>query len=98
MCMHGGACSTFGPGHAVHLMQARLVASTPSEWVDAIVEAIDDRTGEIVLRAVADGGALRLWSASRTPGSTKTGEPVAVHPRYHALSAGGRLSNVAILD
>jgi hypothetical protein len=97
MCTRGGSCSTFGPGHAVHLMQARLVASTPSEWVDAIVDSIDEGTGEIVLRAVADGEAVRLWSASHD-GTVKAGEPVAVHARYHALSAGGRLVNVAILD
>jgi hypothetical protein len=98
MCTHGGSCSAFSPGHALHLVQARLVASTPSEWVDAIVCTVDDTTGEIVLRALADGAPVTVWSAAGAAGTAKVGEPVALHPRYHALSSGGRLFNVAVLD
>ena len=41
MCDDGDACSSFAPGHALHLIQARLAAATPSDWSDAIVEASD---------------------------------------------------------
>jgi hypothetical protein len=35
----GRACSSFAAGHAVHLIQSRLVSATPGEWVDAIAVA-----------------------------------------------------------
>ena len=95
MCVHGGSCSTYTAGHAVHLVQARLIASTPSQWVDAIVDDVDESVGEIVLRLLTTGTPVRVWSAA---GALTPGEPVALHPRYHALSVGGALVNVAILD
>ena len=32
MCDHGDVCSSFAPGHALHLIQSRLASATPSDW------------------------------------------------------------------
>ena len=50
MCDHGDVCSSFAPGHALHLIQARLASATPSDWADAIVESADAATGVIFVR------------------------------------------------
>jgi CubicO group peptidase (beta-lactamase class C family) len=96
MCATGGSCSSYAAGHALHLVQARLAAATPSEWIDAIVEAVDIASGETVLRAVADHRRIRVWSATAV--DLGAGDPVAVHGRYRVLSAGGRGINVALID
>ena len=93
MCAHGGACSSFAPGHAVHLIQARLVSATPTEWVDAIVTTVDASAGDLGLHTL-DGRALALWNAAGAAQTLAPGEPVAFHERYHAVSVGGRLYNV----
>lgn len=96
MCAGGAECSSFAPGHALHLVQARLVAATPAEWVDALVESTDADTGETVLRTVAEDRRIRVWSAA-APG-VAAGDPVALHGRYRVLIAGSRRLNVALLD
>lgn len=97
MCARGAACSSFAPGHAVHLLQRRVVAATPSEWIDGVVTHTDAAAGEVVVQAL-DGSELRLWNAAGAAASAVAGEPVAVHGRYHALWVAGRLFNVARLD
>lgn len=96
MCVHGGACSSFAAGHALHLIQARLAAATPSEWIDAIVDTVDEARGELLLRAIADGVALRVWHAAST--GLAVGDPVALHGRYAVLSTGRGRLNVARVD
>ena len=96
MCRSGESCSSYAAGHALHLVQARLAAATPSEWIDAIVEQTDADSGETTLRAMSDGRRILIWSAS-TPDVT-VGEPVALHGRYRVLSSGRRSLNVALLD
>lgn len=93
MCVHGRACSSFAPGHAVHLIQSRLVSATPAEWVDAIVVASNPVDGAVRLHTL-DGRELTVWNGAGAAALLHTGDPVAVHERYHALSAGGRLFNV----
>jgi hypothetical protein len=97
MCAAGGACSSFAPGHAVHLIQARLVSATASEWVDAIVESVH-ADGSIVLRRFADDVRVAVWNGAGAAEAVASGAPVAYHPRYHALSADGRLFNTASVD
>lgn len=92
MCGHGGACSSFAPGHAVHLIQQRLVSATPAEWVDALVGSVGDE-GTVVLHTL-DGDIVSLWNGAGATDAVEPGTPVAFHPRYHALSVGGRLFNV----
>jgi hypothetical protein len=96
MCIHGRACSTFAPGHALHLIQARLAAATPSDWVDAIVEAIH-ADGTVVLRTIADTTPVSVWSGSGAAQEISAGTPVALHGRYNVLAVGRRRFNVAPL-
>lgn len=91
MCARGGACSSFAPGHAVHLIQARLASATPAEWVDATVSARES-DGTLVLHTL-DGERIELWNGAGAAQAVQVGEPVAVHGRYHALSVAGRLFN-----
>jgi methyl coenzyme M reductase subunit C-like uncharacterized protein (methanogenesis marker protein 7) len=94
MCVHGGACSSYAPGHALHLIQVRLAAATPSEWTDAVVAAVDAARGEIVVQPLS-GAAVVVWSAAGAAEHTPVGEPVALHARYDVLWAAGRRFNVA---
>ncbi|MFT4229895.1 MAG: hypothetical protein QM602_06375 [Microbacterium sp.] len=94
MCAHGDECSSYAPGHALHLIQSRLASATPREWVDAIVEHADARTGHLIVRTL-DGALLALWNASGAAEAATVGTPVAVHERYHVLAAGRRWFNVS---
>lgn len=96
MCAIGESCTVFAPGHALHLIQARLAAATPSDWRDAVVAAVDAGSGEIVLHAVEDGAPIALWHAGAI--DLAVGEPVAIHARYAVLAARGRRLNVAPLS
>lgn len=95
MCDHGDVCSSFAPGHALHLIQARLASATPSDWIDGIVEQADAATGELRVRAL-DGAQHALWNASGAALEAPEGTPVALHSRYHVLSVGRVQFNVAV--
>lgn len=95
MCEHGYDCSSYAPGHAVHLIQSRLASATPSEWVDAIVESTDVEEGTLALRAVSDGARIVIWNGGSAARDVTAGTPVALHGRYHVLADGGRRYNVA---
>lgn len=94
MCDHGDVCSSFAPGHALHLIQARLAAATPSDWVDGIVEHADAVTGELRVRTL-EGEEWALWSAQGAALEAAPGSPVALHRRYHVLAVGRVRFNVA---
>lgn len=94
MCEFGTDCSSFAPGHAVHLIQARLASATPAEWVDAIVEARDGERGTLVLRTVAEALPILVWNAQGAADHLVVGSPVALHERYHVLADGRRWFNV----
>jgi hypothetical protein len=94
MCVVGGSCSSFAPGHALHLIQARLASATPADWVDAIVVAVDPKTGDFVLQRIADGTTIELWSASDAAERLTEGTPVAFHARYDVLAVGTLRYNV----
>ncbi|WP_173849895.1 hypothetical protein [Microbacterium sediminis] len=94
MCATGGACSSYAPGHALHLIQARIASATPAEWVDGIVEAADPLAGTLVVRSL-DGDVLELWNGSGAALEAPAGTPVAVHRRYSVLAAGRARFNVA---
>lgn len=96
MCEHGYDCTSYAPGHAVHLIQSRLASATPSEWVDAIVESTDAEAGTIVLRTLADAVSVELWHGGSAAREVSVGAPVALHGRYHVLADGARRFNVAI--
>lgn len=98
MCVHGGSCSTFAPGHALHLIQARLASATPTEWIDAIVESADAATGELIVRTVIDGAPIALWSGAGAASILEPGIPVAFHGRYDVVAVGRRMFNTARLE
>ncbi|MCR2800610.1 hypothetical protein QNO21_04705 [Microbacterium sp. zg-Y818] len=95
MCMLGQRCSVFAPGHAVHLIQARLASATPAEWSDAIVDEVDAAAGTVSLRAVDTGESAIVWSAAGAAHVAEVGTPVALHRRYQVLAVGRRWFNVA---
>ncbi|MEJ1923460.1 hypothetical protein KHB019_002757 [Microbacterium sp. KHB019] len=95
MCDHGDVCSSFAPGHALHLIQARLASATPSEWVDGIVERADAATGEVRIHTL-NGEEWALWSAQGAALEATPGTPVALHTRYHVLAVGRVRFNVAV--
>jgi hypothetical protein len=94
MCQHGDRCSSFAPGHALHLIQARIASATPAEWVDGIVEQADAATGDLVVRSL-DGAAHALWNGSGAALEAAQGTPVALHVRYGVLAVGRTQFNVA---
>jgi hypothetical protein len=96
MCAQDQPCSSYAPGHALHLIQSRLVAATPAEWRDAIVTAVDTVERVVDLQPLDGGAAVRVWTAAGATLPTP-GDPVAVHLRYHALAAGPERVNVAVL-
>ncbi|WP_221583636.1 hypothetical protein [Microbacterium sp. G2-8] len=94
MCDGGGACTSYAPGHALHLIQARLASATPTEWTDGIVEEADPLRGTLVVRDL-DGSAHALWNASGGALEAAPGTPVALHRRYSVLAVGRVQFNVA---
>lgn len=96
MCRHGFACSSFAPGHALHLIQARIASATPAGWVDAIIEQADASTGELVVRAL-DGSAHTAWNGAGAALEAPAGTPVVLHARYGVLAVGRTQFNVALV-
>jgi hypothetical protein len=94
MCDHGDVCSSYAPGHALHLIQARLASATPSDWSDAIVESANAETGVIVVRTLSEGAPIAVWSAAGAAVFVAPGSPVALHERYHVLAIGRERFNI----
>ncbi|MFS0894142.1 hypothetical protein [Microbacterium sp. 179-I 3D3 NHS] len=94
MCRQGGRCSSIAPGHALHLIQARIASATPADWIDGIVETADAATGDIQVRTL-DGAAHALWNGSGAALEAPVGTPVALHARYGVLAVGRTQFNVA---
>jgi hypothetical protein len=94
MCIHGESCSSFAPGHALHLIQARLSSATPSEWVDAIVESTDADQGVVFVRTLVAGELVELWNGAGAARDAVVGAPVALHSRYDVLAVGSARFNI----
>jgi hypothetical protein len=94
MCGQGDVCSSYEPGHALHLIQARLASATPSAWVDAIVEQADEATGVIVVRTLGESAQVTVWNAAGAAAGLTAGTPVALHARYNVLAVGRERFNV----
>lgn len=88
------------PAFATQLHPSRLRAAmaTPSSWVDAVIESVDDASGtaELVLREL-DGAAYRIRAEhlSVNDNGVQPGEPVALHPVFGVLAVGGRFFRAA---
>lgn len=96
MCDHGFVCSSFAPGHALHLIQARMASATPQGWTDAVVEQTDTETGLLTLRTL-DGDRHVIWNAGGATLEAAVGSPVALHGDYGVLAVGRTQYNVAAL-
>lgn len=96
MCTHGRACSSYAPGHRLHLIQARIASATATRWADAIVERIDQASGTIGLRTL-DGEAHIVWQAGGALIEAAEGAPVALHLDYDVLAIGRAQYSVAPL-
>lgn len=94
MCRHGDVCSSFAPGHALHLIQARIASATPGGWLDGIVEHADASSGRLVVRTL-EGTTHTVWSAAGAALEAPLGTPVALHARYGVLAVGRTQFNVA---
>lgn len=94
MCHSGGPCTSYDPGHALHLIQSRLAAATPSEWVDGIVVAADAEHGTVTVRAWDTDTLTTYFSAAGAASAALPGAPVAVHARYRVLATGRARFNV----
>ena len=94
MCDHGDVCSSYAPGHALHLIQARMASATPADWADAIVGAADAAAGTITVHTL-DGGTHEVWNAGGAALEAAPGTPVALHRRHGVLSIGRVQYNVA---
>lgn len=94
MCDHGYACSSFAPGHALHLIQARIASATPLGWVDALVEDADAASGVLHLRTL-DGDLVTVWNAGGAALEASAGTPISLHRDYAVLAVGAALYNVA---
>ena len=95
MCDHGDVCSSFAPGHALHLIQSRMAAATPLDWADGIIEQADAAAGTLIVRTL-DGDAVAVWSAAGAALEAPAGTPVALHRRYNVLAVGRVRFNVAV--
>lgn len=96
MCSRGQACSSYAPGHALHLIQARIASATATRWADAIVERVDDEARTIALRTL-DGEARTVWQAGGALLEAVEGAPVALHLDYDVLAIGRAQYSVAPL-
>src|SRR5690606_35493916 len=94
MCDHGYAWSTFAPGHALHLIQARMASATPLGWADALVEDADAASGVLILRTL-DGEAVTVWIAGGAALEAGSGTPVSIHRDYGLLAIGSAQYYVA---
>ncbi|MBS1673855.1 MAG: hypothetical protein JSS74_07815 [Actinobacteria bacterium] len=94
MCDHGDVCSSYAPGHALHLIQARLAAATTAGWADALVTDVDAAHGVVQL-VTLDGETLTLWNAGGAALEVQPGSPVAVHAQWSVLAIGALRYNVA---
>ncbi|MFE6736371.1 hypothetical protein [Microbacterium sp. NPDC057650] len=94
MCDHGFACSSFAPGHALHLIQARMASATPLGWTDAIVVEADPASGILSLRTL-EGDLHVIWNSGGAALEAPAGSPVALHRDYGVLAYGRVQFNVA---
>jgi len=95
MCAEGGSCSSYAPGHALHLIQARLSSATPTEWLDAVIESVDAERGDVVLRPLDGSAPIVLWNGAGAASRAVVGTPVALHARYDVLAIGRERFNCA---
>lgn len=82
-CHVRGLCG-YGPGHAIHWIQAGLAGRSPWGWRDGVVKAWD---GELLrIRYVVEDHAITVWHHVKLSGELPIGTPVRVHEAFHVLA------------
>ncbi|AWB95968.1 hypothetical protein DCE93_10080 [Agromyces badenianii] len=93
-CDTAADCRSERPGHRLHTMQTRLVATTASKWVDAVVVEVSP-DGFATLAEFSSDSVRRVWHHDAFGGGLAAGDPVAVHAVYGVLALGARHFSVA---
>ncbi|MEO6201248.1 MAG: hypothetical protein ABIX44_08805 [Cryobacterium sp.] len=91
----GESCLHPGAGHAMHALQERVTAATPSKWQDGFISHVS-AGGWIGVDLLETGATLWLWNHADLTASVTIGQPVAVHALYHALAVGAGRVNVLV--
>ncbi|TFB54767.1 hypothetical protein [Cryobacterium tagatosivorans] len=91
----GGSCQDRGAGHALHALQERVTAATPSKWRDGFISHVS-AGGWIGVDLLETGETAWLWNHADLTASVTLGQPVAVHALYHALAVGRDRINVLV--
>ena len=95
-CTDASTCARRGPGHAMHVIQARAAAATASKWIDGIARGAAGG-GWICIDPIGPGGTIWAWHHEDLTKTLSAGTPVAVHPLYQVLAAGDtRLSIITL--
>ena len=88
-----GTCGAMAAGHALAPIQERLASATPSKFADAVVVSVST-AGWIEVGLLVDDSTVVLWNHADLTDDIAVGEPVALHPVYDVLVAGGAKHNV----
>jgi hypothetical protein len=88
-------CTSYGPGHHLHVINAKFAGRTPWGWHDGVVTDIHD--GDVVTRYVESGHRVRVWHHAPLPG-LEVGVPVRVHEQYAVLGGAFGWAKVAVDD
>jgi hypothetical protein len=78
-----GPCPSYGAGHQVHFIQARLVGESPWGWRDAVVSSLDKHFARLAY--LEDDATPIVWHHKSLKRRISVGDPVRLHERYHVL-------------
>ena len=88
-----GECTAYRPGHALHVIHARLIGENPRRWRTVTVSRIEGR--ELLL--VDEAGAVVVaWHHRLLTDIVAPGDRAAVHDRHNAMAVGGTVLNVRL--
>ncbi|MCP2031241.1 hypothetical protein L1277_001332 [Okibacterium sp. HSC-33S16] len=94
LCSANG-CDKTTAGHGLRALQVRVVAATPSKWIDGIVEQAS-ANGWIRIALIDSGETRWVWNHTNLSSEAKPGTPVALHSLYATLVIGSRRINVLV--
>lgn len=87
-------CTSYGPGHNLHFIQARFVGGTPWGWRDAVLQRVED--GWLHLSYLDTPAHPILWHHADLTDVLSPGAPVRLHEQYHVLGSPAGWSSVVI--
>ncbi|WP_147915915.1 hypothetical protein [Ruania zhangjianzhongii] len=89
-------CTSYRPGHRVHIIQAQLVAQTPWGWRDAVLRGM--QSGWLHLSYLDAEAHPRIWSHTALTDVLCPGAPVRLHEQFHVLGSPAGWFNVVHRD